>query len=229
MVVVLDLRKEEVSRLGPRVLVVTDTERLAAGQQALQEVLSSRLVRSVLVVALGPEPRLPPALNGESRRVLWVGDPCGILWNADTGEAAHGPETSSEAILIDLLSQPEVFDQVVGELGEIPYGTASPAGASWRAASTRRCWRRPSPTWRSGSPGRRSRTPGSSARRWPPRCRCSAAARTCPPTSSTRSSPTAGWTGSTGRPATASTAPAGHWTTSATSAPPRSGPRSRTR
>ncbi|WP_345153833.1 hypothetical protein [Nonomuraea rubra] len=113
---------------------MTDTERLAAGQQALQEVLSSRLVRSVLVVALGPEPRLPPALNGESRRVLWVGDPCGILWNADTGEAAHGPETSSEAILIDLLSQPEVFDQVVGELGEIPYGTASPG---WRIVAGR--------------------------------------------------------------------------------------------
>ncbi|MFD0478506.1 hypothetical protein ACFQ0B_67705 [Nonomuraea thailandensis] len=134
MVVVLDLRKEEVTRLGPRVLVVTDTDRLAAGQQVLQEVFSSRLVRSVLVVALGPEPRLPPALNGESRRVLWVGDPCGILWNADTGEAAHGPEASSEAILIDLLSQPEVFDQVVGELGEIPYGTASPG---WRIVAGR--------------------------------------------------------------------------------------------
>ncbi|NJP96759.1 hypothetical protein HCN51_46290 [Nonomuraea sp. FMUSA5-5] len=134
MVVVIDLRKEEVSRLGPRVLVVTDTDRLAGGQQALQAILSSRLVRSVLVVALGPEPRLPPALSGESRRVLWVGDPCGILWNADTGEAAHGPGVSSEAILIDLLCQPEVFDQVVNELGEVPYGTASPG---WRIVAGR--------------------------------------------------------------------------------------------
>ncbi|MEV4169181.1 hypothetical protein [Nonomuraea sp. NPDC049709] len=134
MVVVLDLREGEPARLGPRVLVVADTERLANGQQALQQVFSSRLVRSVLVVALGPELRLPPALDGESRRVLWVGDPCGILWDADTGEAAHGPGVSSESILIDLLSQPEVFDEVVNSLGDIPYGTASPG---WRIVAGR--------------------------------------------------------------------------------------------
>ncbi|MCF6470265.1 hypothetical protein FAF44_17940 [Nonomuraea sp. MG754425] len=134
MVEVLDLRKDEAARLGPRVLVVTDTERLADGQRVLQEVFSSRLVRQVLVVALGPEPRLPPALNGESRRVLWVGDPCGILWNADTGEATHGPGVSAESILVDLLSQPEVFDEVVNELGDIPYGIASPG---WRIVAGR--------------------------------------------------------------------------------------------
>ncbi|MFC5831515.1 hypothetical protein [Nonomuraea insulae] len=134
MVVVLDLRKGELERLGSRVLVVADTERLAAGQRVLQEVFSSRLVRAVLVVAVGPDVRLPPALDGESRRVLWVGDPCGILWDADTGEAAHGPGVSSEAILIDLLTQPEVFDEVVNSLGDIPYGTASPG---WRIVAGR--------------------------------------------------------------------------------------------
>ncbi|MGW0810942.1 hypothetical protein [Nonomuraea sp. NPDC002799] len=134
MVVVVDLRKGEPERLGGRMLVVTDTERLAASQQVLQQVLSSRLVRSVLVVAVGPVPRLPPALDGESRRVLWVGDPCGILWGADTGEAAHGPEVSSESILIDLLTQPEVFDEVVNSLGSIPYGVASPG---WRIVAGR--------------------------------------------------------------------------------------------
>ncbi|MEV0614459.1 hypothetical protein AB0I81_14120 [Nonomuraea sp. NPDC050404] len=134
-VVVFDLRKgEEPPRLAGQVLVVTDTGRLAGGQRVLQEVFSSRLVRSVLVVALGPDLRLPPALDGESRRVLWVGDPRGILWNADTGEAAHGPEVSSEAILIDLLTQPEVFDEVVNGLGDIPYGTASPG---WRIVAGR--------------------------------------------------------------------------------------------
>ncbi|WP_043619031.1 hypothetical protein [Nonomuraea candida] len=135
MVVVFDLREDdEPPRLAGRVLVVADTERLAAGQRVLQEVFSSRLVRSVLVVAVGPDPRLPPALDGESRRVLWVGDPRGIVWNADTGEAAHGPDVSSESILIDLLTQPEVFDEVVGRLGDIPYGTASPG---WRIVAGR--------------------------------------------------------------------------------------------
>ncbi|GAA3683333.1 hypothetical protein GCM10022224_054870 [Nonomuraea antimicrobica] len=130
----LDLRKGEPERLGGRMLVVAGTELLAGSQQVLQDVLSSRLVRSVLVVAVGPDLRLPPALDGEGRRVLWVGDPCGILWNADTGEAAHGPGVSSETILIDLLSQPEVFDEVVDELGDIPYGTASPG---WRIVAGR--------------------------------------------------------------------------------------------
>ncbi|GAA3591866.1 hypothetical protein GCM10022419_088380 [Nonomuraea rosea] len=134
MVVVLDLRKEEPARLGSRVLVVTDTERLATGQRVLQEVFSSRLVRSVLVVAVGSGLRLPPALDGESRRVLWVGDPRGILWDADTGEAAHGPGVSAEPVLIDLLTQPEVFDEVVSGLGDIPYGTASPG---WRIVAGR--------------------------------------------------------------------------------------------
>ncbi|PRX61839.1 hypothetical protein B0I32_114208 [Nonomuraea fuscirosea] len=134
MVVVLDLRKGEPDRLGARVLVVADTERLAAGQRVLQDLFSSRLVREVLVVAVGPRLRLPPALDGERRRVLWVGDPRGILWDADTGEAALGPEVSSEAILIDLLSQPEVFDEVVAGLDDIPYGTASPG---WRIVAGR--------------------------------------------------------------------------------------------
>ncbi|WP_431915494.1 hypothetical protein [Nonomuraea jabiensis] len=134
MVVVLDLRKGELERLGAQVLVVSDTERLAGAQRVLQDVFSSRLVRSVLVLAVGPDLRLPPVLGGESRRVLWVSDPRGILWNADTGEAAHGPGVSAEAILIDLLTQPEVFDEVVNSLGDIPYGTASPG---WRIVAGR--------------------------------------------------------------------------------------------
>ncbi|MFC7588323.1 hypothetical protein ACFQYP_34940 [Nonomuraea antimicrobica] len=58
-VVLLDLRKGEPERLGGRMLVVAGTELLAGSQQVLQDVLSSRLVRSVLVVAVGPDLRLP--------------------------------------------------------------------------------------------------------------------------------------------------------------------------
>ncbi|MFI9560924.1 hypothetical protein [Nonomuraea endophytica] len=134
MVVVLDLRKGGPDQFGRQVLVVSDTERLASAQQALQDVFRSRLVRSVLVLALGPDLRLPPALDGEDRRVLWASDPVGVLWDADAGEAAHGPGVDAEAILVDLLTQPEVFDEVVKTLGEIPYGTASPG---WRVVAGR--------------------------------------------------------------------------------------------
>ncbi|MEU4223769.1 hypothetical protein AB0F17_05700 [Nonomuraea sp. NPDC026600] len=134
MVELLDLRKGGLERLSARMLVVADTDRLATAQQELQEVLGSRLVRSMLVVAMGPDLRLPPALNGEARRVLWVGDPYGIVWESDTGEAALGPNANAEPILLDLLTQPEVFDAVTGILGEIPYGTASPG---WRIVAGR--------------------------------------------------------------------------------------------
>ncbi|MFI0421565.1 hypothetical protein [Spongiactinospora sp. 9N601] len=134
MVEVLDLRKGAPERLAARMLVVADTDRLATAQPELQQVLGSRMVRSVLVVAMGPDLRLPPALYGETRRVLWVGDPRGIVWGAETGEAASGPGASAEPVLLDLLTQPELFDAVAGALREIPYGTASPG---WRIVAGR--------------------------------------------------------------------------------------------
>ncbi|MER6946749.1 hypothetical protein ABT294_22215 [Nonomuraea sp. NPDC000554] len=125
-VVLLDLRRDEPGSVGTRVLVVVDADDLARRQPVFAELLSSHLVRSVLCVVVGQGMRLPPALYGESRRVIWVGDPHGIGWELDTGEAFPGPESSAEGTLVDLLGQPEVFDEVVERLGEIPYGVASP-------------------------------------------------------------------------------------------------------
>ncbi|PRX98565.1 hypothetical protein [Allonocardiopsis opalescens] len=132
-----------------RALVLDDTSLLPGRQRVYERILTSGRVDRVVCVAVGGPQRLaagrgllrPQLLNPtRGSTILWVDDPTGIGWAADPPGAAvpyPGVEPGSGAglaLLVDLLGQPEVFDEVSRLGEELPEGVACP-GLRWAAAS----------------------------------------------------------------------------------------------
>jgi hypothetical protein len=139
-VVLLDLRDGagDVGGLEGAVLVLDDAGTAAEHDDTYQALLGNPQVSGVLCVAvdgtaegpgdgmvrLRPAPSLGPA---ERAATIWIGHQHGIRWRP-TETVVRGvrpSEPSGLRQLVNALSEPSVFDEVVTKVGALPYSTAS--------------------------------------------------------------------------------------------------------
>ncbi|MFB7353512.1 hypothetical protein [Streptomyces gardneri] len=112
---------------GERRFLVVDEAAGLVGHQLLYERLSSYGPAQIVCLAVGA--------GGDRtlRRTLTLRPPAaGVLWLLDTGgdDKADGWDPSGDAVLrplVEVLATPEVFDAVLGSLGEVVHGVAVPA------------------------------------------------------------------------------------------------------
>jgi hypothetical protein len=133
-----------------RVLVIDDAAALVDHHQAYEKILTSRIVETLLCVAVGPPHSTAVALRRSqvlappAAVTLWAGDPRGTVWRvgatyadltADLADEPADPLAAGAAVdadpisllmLVDALRVPEIFDRVVELAGQMPYATASP-------------------------------------------------------------------------------------------------------
>lgn len=131
-----ELTPERVAELVPsdrRMIVVDDTGALEAHHDWYGQL--SLGVREAICVAVGPLTAGPPVELRQSAAVrtpwvtLWVGDERGVRWAGGYGPsaAAERGELATLRELLMVLRSPAVFDEVIRQVGEVPYQTVSPA------------------------------------------------------------------------------------------------------
>jgi hypothetical protein len=120
--------------VASRVVVVDHSSLSGDNHARYQRIATIGQVRTILLVLVGPITAdehgtlalRQSAMLGGTSATLWVGDEQGTRWE---GGADHGrqPEPGTDHSLEDLLEvlrSPEVFDEVVGLVRDIPYQVA---------------------------------------------------------------------------------------------------------
>ena len=123
---------------GERRFLVVDEAAGLVGHQLLYERLSSYGPAQIVCLAVGSRGdrtlRRTLTLRPPAAGVLWLfdtagdtsGDTAGDTW----GDGGESPAASGDAVLrplVEVLATPEVFDAVLGSLGEVVHGVAVPA------------------------------------------------------------------------------------------------------
>ncbi|MFI6421068.1 hypothetical protein ACIBG6_27125 [Streptomyces sp. NPDC050842] len=112
---------------GERRFLVVDEAAGLVGHQLLYERLSSYGPAQIVCLAVGARG------DRTLRRTLTLRPPAaGVLWLLDAAgdDATDGQGASGDAVLrplVEVLATPEVFDAVLGSLGEVVHGVAVPA------------------------------------------------------------------------------------------------------
>ncbi|MYW01744.1 hypothetical protein GT354_26385, partial [Streptomyces sp. SID3343] len=116
-----------------RVLVIDAVEELTAHREAY-ELIFAGMYSKVVCVAVGTPAagsvvlRRPGQLAGSDAATLWVGDVRGTEWAPGRAPGITLAPDDADALgpLLDVLTQPEVFDNVLGGVTEMPRSAASP-------------------------------------------------------------------------------------------------------
>lgn len=112
---------------GERRFLVVDEADGLVGHQLLYERLSSYGPAQIVCLAVGARG------DRTLRRTLTLRPPAaGVLWLLDTGgddktDGRHASDDAALRPLVEVLATPEVFDAVLGSLGEVVHGVAVPA------------------------------------------------------------------------------------------------------
>ncbi|MGC0422530.1 hypothetical protein [Embleya sp. AB8] len=116
-----------------RVLVLDSVDDLVAHRQAYERIFAG-MYSKVVCVAVGTPVagsvvlRRPGQLAGSDAATLWVGDVRGTEWAPGRAPGVSLGPDDADALgpLVDVLSQPEVFDQVLAGVTEMPRSIAAP-------------------------------------------------------------------------------------------------------
>ncbi|WP_406295394.1 hypothetical protein OG948_09360 [Embleya sp. NBC_00888] len=116
-----------------RVLVLDSVEELVAHRQAYERIFAGMYSKVVCVAVGAPVDgsivlRRPGQLAGSDAATLWVGDVRGTDWapGRAPGVTLSPDDADALAPLVDVLTQPEVFDHVLAGVTEMPRSIAAP-------------------------------------------------------------------------------------------------------
>ncbi|WP_439674578.1 hypothetical protein [Embleya sp. MST-111070] len=116
-----------------RVLVLDSVDELVAHRHAYERIFAGMYSKVVCVAVGAPVDgsivlRRPGQLAGSDAATLWVGDVRGTEWapGRAPGVVLTPDDADALAPLVDVLSQPEVFDQVLAGVTEMPRSIAAP-------------------------------------------------------------------------------------------------------
>ncbi|MEU0938378.1 hypothetical protein [Embleya sp. NPDC005971] len=116
-----------------RVLVLDSVDELVAHRRAYERIFGSDYIRVVCVAVGSPVDgsivlRRPGQLVGTDAATLWVGDVRGTDWapGRAPGTTLRPDDADALAPLVDVLTEPEVFDQVLAGVTEMPRSIAAP-------------------------------------------------------------------------------------------------------
>ncbi|WP_406287901.1 hypothetical protein [Embleya sp. NBC_00896] len=116
-----------------RILVVDAVDDLVAHRQAYERIFAGMYSKVVCVAVGSPVDgsivlRRPGQLVGSDAATLWVGDVRGTEWAPGRAPGVTLTPDDADALgpLLDVLTQPEVFDQVLVGVTELPRSIAAP-------------------------------------------------------------------------------------------------------
>lgn len=116
-----------------RVLVLDDAADLVAHRDAYERIFAGMYSKVVCVAVGSPVDgtvvlRRPGQLAGTDAATLWVGDVRGTQWAPGRAPGVTLSPDDADALvpLLDVLTQPEVFDQVLRTVTDMPKSIASP-------------------------------------------------------------------------------------------------------
>ena len=163
-----------------RVILVDRAGQLMEHDEVYAHVLDSHLDVSMICVAIGApdgDPtvaiRRPQQLGLQKAAILWVGDLDGIGWRMNSTLAnqvnlpANGTASDPDRLpaeLLVVLTIPQVFDEVIDLVADMPGNVASPGTRTIRVTSPRTSW--PSPSARRSSSSLRNPVVSPTFPRW---------------------------------------------------------------